>query len=192
MTRYHTYAQEQLGSVAPGEPVASWALFGLGKLYTVLAQQTSPVAAAEAKAMVFHQAALTTCPEHALAANELAVLWARTGRYDMACALLEAAAQGAPCREIWQNLAVIQARLGRSDSARLAAERASQMAQSTEAQWSGLGAVDWVSPEAFSRASRPPAELQSPEKHAAGSKAEAAAAPAWRGWGRAWGESRTR
>jgi thioredoxin-like negative regulator of GroEL len=39
--------------------------------------------------MVFHQAALATDPGNALAANELAVLLVRRGRYEAARELLE-------------------------------------------------------------------------------------------------------
>ncbi len=184
MTRYHTYAQEQLGNVAPGEPVASWALFGLGKLYVALGQQAAPVVAADAKAMVFHQAALATCPEHALAANELAVLWARMGRFDTACTLLQAAAGRAESAEIWQNLAVVQSRLGRHELARQAAERASELARRAGVPHAAPAAVAWVSPEVFAGTARPPTELQ-PHYQADADTAAKSAPAAWRSWGRA-------
>lgn len=192
MTRYHTYAQEQLASVAPGEPVASWALFGLGKLYTLLAQQTPPVAAAEAKAMVFHQAALATCPDHALAANELAVLWARMGRYDTACALLQSAAERAANANIWHNLAVVQAQLGQQELARQAAAEAGRLARRAGTRTSASGAVDWVSPEVFAGTARPPAELQAPETARASSAGRSARGLGGRAWGRSTGETPTR
>jgi hypothetical protein len=191
MTRYHTYAQERLAEVAPGESAASWALFGLGKLYMVLAQQTPPIVAAEAKAMVYHQAALATCPDHALAANELAVLWARMGRYDTACALLQAAAEAAGRAEIWHNLALVQARLGRHDLARHAAAEASRLARKGTFPTAGPGAIDWVSPEVFAGTARPPTELQSLQP-AQVQPAKSPKTPAWPSWGRATPKTNTR
>lgn len=184
MTRYHTYAQEQLANVAPGEAVASWALFGLGKLYVALAQQAAPVVAADAKAMVFHQAALGTCPDHALAANELAVLWARMGRFDTACALLEAAAVRAESPQIWQNLAVVQARLGRHELAHHATERASELARRSNLRSAAPAAIAWVSPEVFAGTARPPTELLRHQQTDADTAAKSAPATG-RSWGRA-------
>lgn len=183
MTRYHTYAQEQLGNVAPGEPVASWALFGLGKLYVGFAQESPPVAAAEAKAMVFHQAALATCPGHALAANELAVLWARMGRLDTACGLLQAAAARSESPQIWQNLAVVHARLGQHELARQAAERASDLARRSGVRRAAPAAIAWVSPEVFAGTARPPTELL--PYHPTDAEAAKTAPATERTWGRA-------
>lgn len=86
---YFTFAREQLGVAAGTEPAGSMALYGLGKVYTALAGHEPPVQSADSKAMVFHQAALATDPGNALAANELAVLLVRRGRYEAARELLE-------------------------------------------------------------------------------------------------------
>jgi hypothetical protein len=86
---YFTFAREQLGVAAGTEPAGSMALYGLGMVSTALADHDSPVQSTDSTAMVFHQAALATDPGNALAANELAVLLVRSGRYEAARELLE-------------------------------------------------------------------------------------------------------
>lgn len=122
---YYTYAQEQLAAAVGGEPVGSMALFALGRLHGVLAEQKSVIVpGAESKAIVFHQAAMLVSPENPLAANELGVLLARAGRCEEARDWLIHSAKLSPLPATWHNLAVVHRRLGEAKLAAAAADEA--------------------------------------------------------------------
>ncbi len=111
--RYYSYAQEQLGIAAAGEPAGSMALHGLGKIHSVIASQPAPaIFAAEPKALVYQQAALLTDSRNYLAANELAVLLAKNGYLQSARTLLQRSVAGSPQPAVWHNLAVVHRYLG--------------------------------------------------------------------------------
>jgi tetratricopeptide (TPR) repeat protein len=178
--RYYTYAQEQLTLAAGGEEAGSMALFGLGKTYGTLAAQRSPQAVApEPKAMVFHQAALNAAPGNYLAANELAVLSARYGRYETARTLLQHSAALAPRPEIWRNLAIVHRRLGESKLADLAEKEAATAAEREAAGQLPKAAmvpaeVQWVDAKTFASTTKTASDLQKP---AAGTAEPPAAEP---------------
>lgn len=166
--RYYTYAQEQLAVAAGGVEAGSMALFGLGKTYGTLAKQRSPqVVAPESKAMVYHQAAVTTAPGNYLAANELAVLAAQYGRYETARTLLQYSVALAPQADIWRNLAVVHRRLGETELAELAEEQAAAAAQrdaagKTPPELALPAEVQWLDPKEFAVTSKPATDLQTP------------------------------
>lgn len=179
--RYYAYAHEQLTLAAGGEESGSMALFGLGKTYGTLAQQgSSQVVAAEAKAMVYHQAAVTTTPGNFLAANELAVLAARYGRYETARSLLQHSVALAPQADLWRNLAAVHRRLGERELAELAEKEAVAAARrdaagQTPPSLASQGDVQWVDAKTFAASSRPAADLQKPASVEREGNAEAAA-----------------
>ncbi len=170
LQRYYTYAQEQFTVAAGGQEAASMALFGLGKTYTALAgQQAQSIVAPEPKAMVFHQAALSTDPGNFLAANELAVLASHYGQYTTARALLQYSISISPHSSVWKNLAAVHKRLGEERLAQ-AAEREAVAATRREAT-AKLGnregiipssEITWVDPETFAGKSRQTVEWQTP------------------------------
>ncbi len=160
--QYYTFAQQKLAQSIGNEVAGSMALYGLGKLYTVLGEQrNAALQAAESKAVVFHQAALLAVPQNALAANEMGVLMARYGRLEAARELLLHSLRVSPLPATWHNLSVVHARMGEHDLAQLAREEhvsAVQLAQSRRAQGAAGNApstspVQWVPPEALARSS---------------------------------------
>jgi tetratricopeptide (TPR) repeat protein len=189
--RYYTYAQEQLAVAAGGEEAGSMALFGLGKTYGTLAQQRSPqVVAPESKAMVYHQAAVTTAPGNYLAANELAVLAAQYGRYETARTLLQHSVALAPQADIWRNLAVVHRRLGETQLAELAEKQAAAAAErdaagKTPPELALPAEVQWLEPKDFATTSKPATDLQSPTLAEPTENPAAAAAPRT-GWSAPW------
>ncbi len=174
LQRYYTYAQEQLGRAAGHEEAGSMALYGLGKVYGTMADNKLPnVVAPEPKAMVFHQAAIETHPGNFMAANELAVLSARYGRYEAARELLRHGASIAGYSAIWQNLAVVHRQLGETELAALAQNEATLAAQreSAAAKAGKLvpsSDVHWVDADTFAGTSKPTTDLQRPAAMQAG------------------------
>lgn len=160
---YFDYAREQLSRAAAASPVASQALTGLGKTYTA-DRAGSPIA--NAKAMVFHQAAVATDPNNHLASNELGVLLARHGQWDQAKQSLLASLRSRPDAAAWQNLAAVHARLGETELARLALDERQKLVggelPNIAPAVDGKPTVQWVDPKAFAG---PPEEgLASPAK----------------------------
>ena len=80
MSRYLTFAQEQLAGCTAGVPAGSAAPFGLGKIYPVPESMHGPADRTHgAKAVAIFQAALLAERQYR-AANELGVLLAKFGR----------------------------------------------------------------------------------------------------------------
>ena len=89
MSRYLTFAQEQLAGCTAGIPAGSAALFGLGKIYRVPESMHGPADPTHgAKAVALLQAALLVDNRNYRAANELGVLLAKFGRLPEARAAL--------------------------------------------------------------------------------------------------------
>jgi len=152
---YLTFAQEQFAKAAGGEVAGSMALHAMGKLHESLAQKKSlAVAAPESKAMLFFQAALLVDPNNHLAANDLGVLLARSGRFAEARTMLEHSLAIHRQSTGWHNLAVVYRQLGQVDRAARAdrlAERQSRVESARRAAPAApaAGAVQWVDPELF-------------------------------------------
>lgn len=153
---YYTYAQEQLAFSIRDEFAGSIALYGLGKLHTVMGDQgAATVPAAEKKAVVFHQAALMAVPQNAMAANEVGVLLAQMGRLEAAREALLHSLRVAPMPDTWHNLSVVHARLGEHELA--------QMAQGEHVNSKQLAMVRRGNPEAGESISNLPVQLVAPE-----------------------------
>ncbi len=155
LQRYYTYAQDQFAKACGGEPVASRALYGIGKLHTELGGQSGDASRLNGpKAMAFHQAALIVEPKNHRAANELGVLLARYGQLDEARNVLLQSLRTKQLPEAWHNLAVVHKRLGETDLADRA-EYEYQLATGREkADPSNDGnPVRWVEPQTFVRMS---------------------------------------
>ena len=168
--KYYTFAQQQLSLAAGHEEAGSMALFGLGKAYGTLAAERSPqTIAPEAKAMVFHQAALAVDAGNYLAANELAVFEARYGRFESARALLQHCVTLAPQAAIWKNLARVHRQLGETQLAASAEERAAEaqrretaQAAAPNANAAAPGEIQWLDAKTFAATSKPASDLQRP------------------------------
>lgn len=196
--RYYTYAQEQLGMVAGGQMAGSLALYGLGKVHDMINEQRLPQFNAPLpKAMVFHQAALTTDPRNFRAANDLGVLLARAGRMEIAKAMLEHSLRVTSQPAVWRNLAVIHDELGETQlSARAQQFALASQAEGAKAFPPGANpntsrfAVQWVDPATFAASSRAASDIQpAPANTAAALNAlppsakPPKASPSWSPWG---------
>jgi len=151
---YLTYAQEQLAAAGADQPVASLALHGLGKICTVPHEMHGPPEQiAEAKAVVYHQAALMVEPKNFMAANELGVLLAHFGRLPESQSALQhaVAMSGGPTE--WQNLAAVCDRL--NEPAKAAEARQQAQASVARLQSAGYPAagmkypIQWLDPSSF-------------------------------------------
>lgn len=153
---YLTYAQEQLAAAGGDQPVASLALYGLGKVCTAPAALHGPRdQVAEGKAVVLYQAALIISPENFMAANELGVMLAKFGRFQEAKTSLAHAAALSNSPIAWRNLAVVCQRSGDEPRAAQARQQANYIA--AELQKAGqinAGSqypVKWVDPSTFAQ-----------------------------------------
>ena len=161
MQQYYTYAQRRLAFAVGREPSGSLALYGLGKLHSVLSQQPAQgIASAEPKAIVFHQAALLVDSRNYMAANDLGVLLARYGKYSQAKAALLHSLEVSPQPATWHNLTVVHQQLGEvrlaqlaHSESRAAAQKAKQLARSRGQTVTDNATVVWLDPATFSRSS---------------------------------------
>lgn len=175
---YYQYAQQQLTIGVGGLPASAEALFGLGKVQTLLGGENSSTPQMHtARAIVFHQSALAIDRSHAQAANELGVLLARSGDWKEAKEVLLASLRVRPEPTTWRNLARVHERLGEVDLARRAEfERGKLIGDSGDNNFG----VQWVDQSAFARMSPPP--MNAPPMNAAPATARNPAqpsAPAW-------------
>jgi tetratricopeptide (TPR) repeat protein len=155
MQHYYTYAQEQLAQACAGAPVASRALYGIGKVHTTLGETSSREKKNHGtKAMAFYQAALLVDANNYRASNELGVLFARFGQLHEASHLLRRSVAIHPQPETWHNLAVVHERLGEFHLASLAQyewQRSRQAYSLANTNRQGGALVEWVAPSAFAR-----------------------------------------
>jgi tetratricopeptide (TPR) repeat protein len=166
LKEYLTFAQKQLALAAGQEVSGSMALGALGKLHAALAgKATQEIAAPEAKAVAFFQAAILVCPKNYMAANDLGVLLAHNGDYVGARRALEHSVLVNRRSENLYNLSVVYRQLGDQRLSALAAEKsqlalAAETARQKSASLSAGGSVEWVDPAALvqspGQASDPP------------------------------------
>lgn len=177
LQRYYAFAQEQLSLAARHEPAASQALYGLGKLTTVMAQRSPEARRLHGpKAIVLYQTALAVNGGNSLAAHELGAMLAQFGQWQEAKqALLHGIAiSGSPAA--WHNLAVVHDRLGEAD---MAAKARNEMNIARRTTGQSLGAapqVEWLDPTAFAQTS-PENQRPSESPAAESAKVESKAAP---------------
>ena len=180
--RYLTFAQERLTLAAGGWPAASLALYALGKS----APQMQPAGslgslAATGEQMACYQAALAVNPQNYLAANELGVILAESGRLEAARELFASSVAISEHAATWQNLAQTLTRLGDSAGASRAAARAEALRAQRPEPVTGDN-VRWVDPATFAKnpsatdSDFPPAVTDRPA--AAQSAAQSATQPA--------------
>ncbi len=129
--QYVDYAAGQFALAVGNEPVAAEALYGLAKVYATLSSQDSRLnVAADSKSMACYRATLLANPSHAVAANDLAVLLAQSGRYHEARELLSVSLTTQQHPAVLHNLAIVSQHLGDSQTAETA-ERSVQLAAGT-------------------------------------------------------------
>jgi tetratricopeptide (TPR) repeat protein len=153
---YHSYAQDQLAHAAADEQAGSMALYGLGKVYSRLAERRDDDVQCTRGAMTMYCAALDACPDNNLAANELGVLLCRTGHPAEAVTNFVRAIDVSPNATAYHNLAVAQSKLGLASQS-VANEQESQRLASMDraaGTVSRRAGVEWVSPEELARISQ--------------------------------------
>lgn len=147
MRAYYSFAAEALSRCGGSSETAAEALFQLGKLQALLAEEDDlGSTAAIPRSTALYHAALAVSPRHARAGNELGFLLAKSGDYAHARAMLQRAVASEPLAEAWHNLAIVHERLGETDLAAQARDRFTAIA----AVQGGAGAsprVTWVAPE---------------------------------------------
>ena len=171
ISRYLTFAGQQLAGAEADISAGSVALFGLGKIYMVPESAHGPGDTTHGgKAVAVEQAALLVDSRNARAANEMGVLLVRFGRLEEAKAVFLRSLAAAPQPNTWKNLAVVHHNLGENDLADKAWHEsllmAAQMrASGATASTSGY-AVQWVDPATFARSSPLPIDGTPPDKQA--------------------------
>jgi hypothetical protein len=152
LQRYYTYAQQQFIIAGEEQPVASAALYGLGRLETIMTGAgAGGLSQGAPQAMVFHQAAVLTDGNNYKSSNELGVLLARYGQYDAAREMLIHTVRVRPNSQSWQNLASVHERMGEMDLARRAMHEAKLIASGQGATADVEAPVRWVPAETLAR-----------------------------------------
>ena len=156
LKQYFNYAQDQLCAAAGHEVSASMALAALGKLHASMADKENPeIALADAKAIVFFQAAILVLPQNYIAANDLGVLMAHRNDFATARAALEHSVQVFRCSENLRNLSSVYRQMGEMRLAEMAARdaEAAGAVEFARKRATHAGGVDWVDTESMARAS---------------------------------------
>jgi tetratricopeptide (TPR) repeat protein len=160
---YYEFAQAQLALAADQEPIGSMALYALGKLHAETAGRNKPlVPGAEAKALVYQQAAVLVSPDNFMAANELGVLLARGGRPEDARGWLLHSAELSGQPTAWGNLAAVHRQLGEKELAEKADQQARRLAQGGPGGRSYAPSVKWIEPQEFANQMRVEGSNQQP------------------------------
>ena len=155
MQKYYAFTQDRIVVAAGGSPVAAEALYGLGKVCMALAEQRdSSELMPGPKAMVYLGATLSVNPSHAMAANELGVLYARLGKLHEARQVLQQSVASRPLSASWQNLAVVHRRLGETALADQTHVHSQSLVFSGAGNSAPRGTVQWVAPAAFAAVGR--------------------------------------
>ncbi|MGL4515052.1 MAG: hypothetical protein ACRCT8_18355 [Lacipirellulaceae bacterium] len=148
---YSRHAAQKLAEATAGEQAGSMALHGLGKTYARLSVQGGDATAGRKSAVTFRAAVLAHAGNY-LAANELGVYLAQSGRYDQAADVLRsAAAQPGAAAMVYTNLAEVEQKRGQQAvalAAGAAGQRVAQAEYSTGAVSRRMG-VEWMDPNAF-------------------------------------------
>jgi tetratricopeptide (TPR) repeat protein len=183
LSRYLTFAQEQLAGCTAGVPAGSAALYGLGKVYCVPESRHGPADPTQgAKAVALHQAALLVDIRNYRSANELGVLLARFGRLPEARTALLHSIAVSPQPTTWQNLAAVHQQLGERDLATRAYHEsvlAAPRLNRTGAAGRSAYVVQWLDPATFATTTpvnidgTPPAQSNQQNNVAAGTNAAA-------------------
>lgn len=148
--QYLDYVAQKLEECAAGDPVASRAVFGLGKAYRSSQQrggdrQTLQVG----RAMALHQAAFAIDPSNVMAVNELGVLHAEFGQWEQAKDAFLYCVKSQPDATSWKNLAAAHAQLNEHNLARLALQEAENAKPSAAIVEPLSTNLVWVKPEEF-------------------------------------------
>jgi tetratricopeptide (TPR) repeat protein len=193
--RYLAVAREKLSTASGGAPIASSALYGLGRVYALRAtQEPARAVGFEQKAIALYRTALGVDANNHLAGNELGVLLYRNGLHEEALWTLLRSVSVSPEPETAHNLFIVYQALGDAEGAAwaevlhqtlVASQAGSPLVEANVGGGSALS-VRWVDTDTFSNvagagdlvqpAETPaPVTQQPPPKALAGSTAKAGA-----------------
>lgn len=165
--RYFAYASHHLSRCGGQNVVAAEALYCLGKLHSVQAKSASNDSKLDlAKAMIYHQAAISASGSNFRSLNELGVLYANSGRFDEAKHMLKQSLRIKALPQAWQNLSVIHQRMGEHQLAQLANrefELTSSQAPSSVIRWTPVEEFNKNAPLPQHNVSQASANLPIPE-----------------------------
>ncbi|MBX3440725.1 MAG: hypothetical protein KF861_24760, partial [Planctomycetaceae bacterium] len=167
MQLYYSDACRQLVIAAGGQRIAAEALFGLGRVTSVLRdhpqerRRESP-SMHEQLMLVYYQAAWAVDSRHHRAANELGVQLARFNQWGPACHAFEYSVAQSPLPQNTRNLAVAYARIGEQELSQQAwrlhqslltqgGDAASSMGETANP----VPAVQWVDLQTFAQSGSP-------------------------------------
>ncbi|MCA9185879.1 MAG: tetratricopeptide repeat protein [Pirellulaceae bacterium] len=164
MQKYYEFAHVQLSLAGGQEPVASRALYALGKVEQAIGNSGGGSKKIELgpKAIALYQSSLSINGNNAEAANELGVLLAQHGQLKAARAALQHTVSVASKPEYWSNLAEVHRQLGEDQLAMQATRQVTgtraaganvMMTQNTATR--RLPPVQWMDPEMFARTYQP-------------------------------------
>jgi tetratricopeptide (TPR) repeat protein len=178
---YHGYAQQELSIAAGGEQAGSMALYGLGKVYSRLAERRDDDVQDTRSAMTMYSAALAACPDNHMAANELGVLFCRTGHPTEAIQQFTRTIDLAPNAVAYHNLAIAQQKLGMAGQAAANEQESQRLAavDRSAGEISRRAGVQWVSPAEMARVTQP---VSPTPTVAAPATAAKPAATVWNKW----------
>jgi tetratricopeptide (TPR) repeat protein len=173
---YYNYAQEQLSAAVAQEVCGSMALYAMGKVAILAAKSGGTSLSGNGHAMAYYRAALIADPKNFRAANELGVLLAENGQYELARDLLIRSVSVSPQATTWKNLAALHARTGDRNLAEHARQQALAMQRLGRDQ-STAPNVQWVDPATFATSTPAtdtlPVAVEVPQKEAPDSKTSA-------------------
>lgn len=129
---YYGYARKMFRECFLHDPIASRALYCLGKLHAVAAADQTLAAPTYARVMLLHYAALDCDSTNYPAANELGVMLAKGGRLAEARDALQLSVNIQPTLAGLQNLARVQEKMGDTHGAQITSARAQALEDGTE------------------------------------------------------------
>ncbi|MEZ6094852.1 MAG: hypothetical protein R3C03_11565 [Pirellulaceae bacterium] len=151
---YFTHAREQFQLGLGQNPVASKALYYLGKMYSLpqLTATDAPINRA-AMSIICHYAAMDCDAANYVSANELGVLLARNGHLQEAQAVLSHSIRTKPTDVGYQNLAKVHDELGQSQLATNLREQLRNPGSNVVSQ--PQPQIQWLSNEQFAQMPNP-------------------------------------
>jgi len=124
MQQYFLFAEAQLSNALSSSPIAAEALHALGKTHSLpTGVELNSIDLGMPLAMIMYRTALAIDPRHTQSRNELAVLLAERGQYDLAKQHLLICLRIQPTPAIWQNLAQIHRAVGEIQQAQSAEQQ---------------------------------------------------------------------
>ncbi|WP_166824825.1 tetratricopeptide repeat protein [Thalassoroseus pseudoceratinae] len=152
MQEYYFYARDRLSVAGANEPVASYAIYGLGRLQPFLgAEDRAANPILDAKMLAYYRAAIRVWQQNNRAANEIGVLLARLGDLNAAEQAFRQSYAITPQPEVLRNLQKTQ-------QLRLQPHNRRDMTMSSSpvpTEMAVQSAIRWVEPSAFRQRNQP-------------------------------------